>query len=88
MFKMFLQLIFFEIFPNALEFFSIIEKLSFLEILFSLFSVGKKKKLSFWSRNLRTSFLILKRLIRSILKKPSTIFHSTIETQRHVFTQL
>lgn len=85
MFKIFLQLIFSEIFPNALEFFSIIEKLSFLEILFPQW--GKKKKLSFWSRSMRISFLILKRLIRSILKKP-TIFHSTIETQRHVFTQL
>ena len=46
MFKIFFT-VFSEIFPNALEFFSIIEKLSFLEILFPLFSVGGKKKLSF-----------------------------------------
>ena len=42
MFKIFFT-IFSEIFPNALESFSIIEKLSFLEILFPLFSVGGKE---------------------------------------------
>lgn len=45
MFKIFLQLIFSEIFPNALEFFSIIEKLSFLEILFPQW--GKKRNYLF-----------------------------------------